>query len=484
MGGKVWSEREEKHFWRYCVPRSHKRVKRDQHRYEAMTPEARKKNKFEIMEWHEVAEEMMRWATRDGGVARRNYTYLSCFEHFYLNVCDDRATSRSPNIGGMATPYIKEYQDKKDKGLVDTTGDPTGFKFGRKIKVKHESDDEKKPAPARKTPHTGAAERRAKKMKARRGREQPEEDEEEAEGSGAAHDEGDAPEGSPKPNFKASLNPNSASGSGAGGFPHPSPHDAAATNVDRQPSPVGYGVEVGAAYALEDRAYYSRYASRNGVQDAFQYDPAHPSHKIQHREYQLPIIQPRHQMENHSHQYSHPYVQHQYGEQQPGQHQAGYHQLGYHQAPQHQGYHQPYNAYYDTQAAIPDLRSVPQSFEPIRCSDTSVSQRHNLSSQVRDQSDDFTANQAAAALVAIHRHDRNAPTGLDPASTSTNRPEERHWVIAEPTHDSAKYASYSRSGQTNWGYQTDDATYDSSAAPAAYITAPCGARQQSSSSTD
>ncbi|KAI1839857.1 hypothetical protein JX266_013940 [Neoarthrinium moseri] len=88
MGGRVWSDREERYFWRKAMPRSPKRVGADR----AKTEKA----------WSELAPIMQREL---GEYARRQYTGTMLFEHYFQNIETQRV---SPN----ATLYVREYLRK------------------------------------------------------------------------------------------------------------------------------------------------------------------------------------------------------------------------------------------------------------------------------------------------------------------------------------------------------------------------------------
>ncbi|KAI0139386.1 hypothetical protein F4776DRAFT_662345 [Hypoxylon sp. NC0597] len=90
MVGKVWSDLEEKYFWRTAVAQSSKRAGIDRANGEKT--------------WDQLASEMHRAMERQGGV-RRMYTSTMLFEHYFQNIEGER---RSPN----ATAYVNEYLAK------------------------------------------------------------------------------------------------------------------------------------------------------------------------------------------------------------------------------------------------------------------------------------------------------------------------------------------------------------------------------------
>ncbi|KAK1984252.1 hypothetical protein LZ30DRAFT_712067 [Colletotrichum cereale] len=85
MGGKVWSIQEERVFWRIIVPQSQKRIG---------TGPAHTKT------WEELAALMQSLMGVD---AKRTYTHLGLFEHFFQNIDKSRI---SPNAGF----FVREYQ--------------------------------------------------------------------------------------------------------------------------------------------------------------------------------------------------------------------------------------------------------------------------------------------------------------------------------------------------------------------------------------
>ncbi|KAI1415405.1 hypothetical protein F5Y13DRAFT_187512 [Hypoxylon sp. FL1857] len=90
MVGKVWSDLEERYFWRTAVAQSSKRVGIDR-----ANPEKT---------WDQLASEMHRAMERQGGV-RETLTETDLVEHYFQNIEGER---RSPN----ATAYVNEYLAK------------------------------------------------------------------------------------------------------------------------------------------------------------------------------------------------------------------------------------------------------------------------------------------------------------------------------------------------------------------------------------
>ncbi|EQB56018.1 hypothetical protein CGLO_03996 [Colletotrichum gloeosporioides Cg-14] len=86
MGGKVWSPAEERVYWRTIVPQSHKRAGRG-----PLPPKS----------WEDLAV-VMQSTLRDD--AKRNYTALGLFEHYFQNIEKGRV---SPN----ATKYVREHKE-------------------------------------------------------------------------------------------------------------------------------------------------------------------------------------------------------------------------------------------------------------------------------------------------------------------------------------------------------------------------------------
>ncbi|KAI0388749.1 hypothetical protein F5Y17DRAFT_470210 [Xylariaceae sp. FL0594] len=112
MGGKVWSEPEERHFWHVAVAQSPKRAGVDLARAEKS--------------WDDLAKEMQ---VAMGTMARRQYSGTMLFEHYFQNIESQR---RSPNAG----IYVREYLAKKrlpDRDPYTTT--PTHVSERRQYKL-------------------------------------------------------------------------------------------------------------------------------------------------------------------------------------------------------------------------------------------------------------------------------------------------------------------------------------------------------------
>ncbi|KAI1100132.1 hypothetical protein F4804DRAFT_336516 [Jackrogersella minutella] len=90
MVGKVWSEFEEKYFWKTAVAHSSKRAGVDR-----ANPEKT---------WDQLASEMHRVMERNGQV-RRQYTSTMLFEHYFQNIEGER---RSPNAAAYVNQYLKK----------------------------------------------------------------------------------------------------------------------------------------------------------------------------------------------------------------------------------------------------------------------------------------------------------------------------------------------------------------------------------------
>ncbi|KAI1824170.1 hypothetical protein F4861DRAFT_539343 [Xylaria intraflava] len=90
MGGKVWSEAEERHFWRVAISQSPKRAGIDLAKSEKP--------------WEQLAKEMQ---NAMGDEARRQYSGTMLFEHYFQNIESQR---RSPN----AALFVREYLARRD----------------------------------------------------------------------------------------------------------------------------------------------------------------------------------------------------------------------------------------------------------------------------------------------------------------------------------------------------------------------------------
>ncbi|KAK3359335.1 hypothetical protein B0T25DRAFT_95257 [Lasiosphaeria hispida] len=91
MGGKIWNRDEERIFWRIIMAQGPKRVGIDRARNE--------------VSWEDLSREM---AQLMGDNARRDYTTLCLFEHYFLNIIQRTV---SPNAG----KYVKQYLNKMSK---------------------------------------------------------------------------------------------------------------------------------------------------------------------------------------------------------------------------------------------------------------------------------------------------------------------------------------------------------------------------------
>ncbi|KAK4127424.1 hypothetical protein N657DRAFT_678032 [Parathielavia appendiculata] len=99
MGGKVWSKKEEEHFWLELVPHSPKRLGKD------------RKNEEKSWDW--VGSKMKEYM---GDEARRDYTQLCVFEHYFQNTYLARF---SPNAGTLPLKYYKHEQALKKRKEVE-----------------------------------------------------------------------------------------------------------------------------------------------------------------------------------------------------------------------------------------------------------------------------------------------------------------------------------------------------------------------------
>ncbi|KAL2179046.1 uncharacterized protein P884DRAFT_276130 [Thermothelomyces heterothallicus CBS 202.75] len=91
MGGKVWSREEEEYFWLRLIPHSPKRLGDDIFFNEEK-------------DWGWVGEMMTQYM---GNRARRKYTQLCVFEHYFLNASLSRF---SPNVGNLCARYWRHEQ--------------------------------------------------------------------------------------------------------------------------------------------------------------------------------------------------------------------------------------------------------------------------------------------------------------------------------------------------------------------------------------
>ncbi|KAH6637033.1 hypothetical protein F5144DRAFT_204432 [Chaetomium tenue] len=141
MGGKTWSREEELLYWEKLIPNSPKRLGRDIKGREEKS-------------WGWIAQGM----TKGMGVnARRKYTPLCVFEHYFQNTYLGRL---SPNIGKLANKYywheqgLKKQKEEertrslklKEDGKSDTSSktDATG---GSDSPIEIDSNDGVKPEP-------------------------------------------------------------------------------------------------------------------------------------------------------------------------------------------------------------------------------------------------------------------------------------------------------------------------------------------------
>ncbi|KAI0009604.1 hypothetical protein F4779DRAFT_640416 [Xylariaceae sp. FL0662B] len=115
MGGKVWSDREEKHFWRVAVAQSAKRAGVDRAKSEKS--------------WDQLAKEMQRAL---GDQARRDYSGTMLFEHYFQNIESQR---RSPNAVIYVHEYLRKLGQNKPQpgpsGRTPNSSDPGLLRRGR-----------------------------------------------------------------------------------------------------------------------------------------------------------------------------------------------------------------------------------------------------------------------------------------------------------------------------------------------------------------
>ncbi|KAL2019613.1 hypothetical protein VTK56DRAFT_9428 [Thermocarpiscus australiensis] len=116
MGGKVWSKEEEEVFWTRMMPQSPKRLGADIDRYQEKS-------------WYWIANQMTQIM---GEKARRKYTHLGVFEHYFQNTVLGRF---SPNCGKLPLKYYLEEQTNKRKAhkdhkdhKTDSPAKPTGIR--------------------------------------------------------------------------------------------------------------------------------------------------------------------------------------------------------------------------------------------------------------------------------------------------------------------------------------------------------------------
>ncbi|KAF9874824.1 hypothetical protein CkaCkLH20_07518 [Colletotrichum karsti] len=94
MGGKVWSPEEERVYWRVIIPQSQKRAGRSH---------------LQTKSWEDLAIVMQSHMSAD---AKRNYTGLGLFEHYFANIEKRRL---SPN----ATKYVREYKEALERAAQE-----------------------------------------------------------------------------------------------------------------------------------------------------------------------------------------------------------------------------------------------------------------------------------------------------------------------------------------------------------------------------
>ncbi|KAI1084245.1 hypothetical protein F5B20DRAFT_576380 [Whalleya microplaca] len=115
MGGRVWSDREEKHFWRVAVAQSAKRAGADLARYEKS--------------WDQLAKEML---VALGTDARREYSGTMLFEHYFQNIESQR---RSPNAAIYVFEYLKKLGPNRQPATVSSRYSDSVSRRGRRRAV-------------------------------------------------------------------------------------------------------------------------------------------------------------------------------------------------------------------------------------------------------------------------------------------------------------------------------------------------------------
>ncbi|KAM4056317.1 hypothetical protein HRG_003234 [Hirsutella rhossiliensis] len=89
MGGKTWSREEELYFWRTIVP---------------MSPKAAART-GKVVDWEQSALIMQR---HFGKKARRNYTKLMLFEHYFQNITTGHESPRAADLVAEHKKHLKE----------------------------------------------------------------------------------------------------------------------------------------------------------------------------------------------------------------------------------------------------------------------------------------------------------------------------------------------------------------------------------------
>ncbi|KAK9416036.1 hypothetical protein SUNI508_09809 [Seiridium unicorne] len=103
MGGRIWSDQEERYFWRVAIARSIKRVGADV---------IFKKQKS----WPELAIRMQAALGKD---ARREYTQSMLFEHYFQNIKSQRV---SPNAGRYVREFLRKAGLSRGHHFLDVHG--------------------------------------------------------------------------------------------------------------------------------------------------------------------------------------------------------------------------------------------------------------------------------------------------------------------------------------------------------------------------
>ncbi|KND93615.1 hypothetical protein TOPH_01550 [Tolypocladium ophioglossoides CBS 100239] len=142
MGGKTWSREEELYFWRVIVPLSPKAAAA------AGKP----------LDWEQLAANMQ---THFGRKARRRYTNLMLYEHYFQNVTTGHKSPKASDLvlehrkhleihgrdpdevaSGERKPRTRQYaKRKKSASSTDVTNKPTRDASGLRPLKKHKTDD-------------------------------------------------------------------------------------------------------------------------------------------------------------------------------------------------------------------------------------------------------------------------------------------------------------------------------------------------------
>ncbi|KAK6189436.1 hypothetical protein LQW54_013275 [Pestalotiopsis sp. IQ-011] len=98
MTGRIWSDKEERYFWKIVIPRSPKRIIVVSNK---ATQAEQEQGAAAGLSWDELAAEMNSALKED---ARREYKGTALFEHYFLNIEQQHV---SPNAGRYVYRYLK-----------------------------------------------------------------------------------------------------------------------------------------------------------------------------------------------------------------------------------------------------------------------------------------------------------------------------------------------------------------------------------------